>query len=183
MTASHEIEMRLRETARSLLGEKKVDLFLGYEKTSLPLRTTPLFLTDAAGADRLAWNPFCSANLAAYLPRLFKAPADAREAKVTSPPTVALVVKGCDARSVVALIQERQVPRDRLVLVGIACPGMVDARKAERILGDQEALGAGEDANGNIRAVVEDGTESHPWPRASPGGRLPGMPVSHAGGP
>jgi len=159
MTASHEIQTRLRETARTLLGEKKVDLFLGYEKTNLPLRTTPLFLTAAEGADRLAWNPFCSANLAVYLPRLFEAPADAREAKGASPPTVALALKGCDARSVVALIQEHQVPRERLVLVGIACSGMVDTRKAERILGDQEALGAGEDANGNIRAVVEDGTE------------------------
>ncbi|MCX5676590.1 MAG: 4Fe-4S dicluster domain-containing protein [Planctomycetota bacterium] len=159
MTASHEIETRLRETAEGFLGAKKVDLFLGYEKASLPFRTTPVFVTAPQEATRLAWNPFCAANLAAYLPRLFKAPADAREAKTWSPPTVAVVVKGCDARSVIALIQEHQVPRDRLVLVGIACRGIVDTRKAERMLGEQEALGAGEDANGNIRAVVEDGTE------------------------
>jgi ferredoxin len=116
-------------------------------------------VTAPEEAGRLAWNPFCAANLAVYLPRLFKAPADAREAKAASPPTVAVVVKGCDARSVVALIQEHQVPREKLVLIGVACPGMVDARKAENVLGDREALGAGEDAGGNIRAVVEDGTE------------------------
>jgi ferredoxin len=160
MTASHEIETRLREVAATLLGDKKVDLFLGYEKTSLPLRTTPLFLTSADEVDRLAWNPFCAANLAVYLPRFFKAPADAREAKTQPPaPTVGMVVKGCDARTVTALIQERQVPRDKLVLVGVACPGMVDIRKAERVLGEQEALGAGEDGQGNIRVVVEDGSE------------------------
>ena len=160
MTASHEIETRLRETAERLLGEKKVDLFLGHEKASLPLRTTPLFLTVAADAARLAWNPFCSPNLAVYLPRLFRAPADAREAKTAPPrPTVGVVLKGCDARSVVALIQEHQLPRENLVLVGVACTGMVDARKAERALGLHEAFGAGEDAHGNIRAVVEDGTE------------------------
>jgi len=159
MTASHEIETRLRETAEGFLGVKKVDLFLGYEKASLPFRTTPVFVTAPEEADRLAWNPFCAANLAVYLPRLFKAPADAREAKAASPPTVAVVVKGCDARSVVALIQEHQVPREKLVLIGVACPGMVDARKAESALGEQEALGAGEDAKGNIRAVAEDGTE------------------------
>jgi ferredoxin len=70
-----------------------------------------------------------------------------------------VAVKGCDARAVVALIQERQLPRDKLVLVGIACPGVVDARKAERALGEHEALGAGEDTKGNIRVVIEDGSE------------------------
>ena len=159
MTPSHEIETRLRETAAELLREKKVDLFLGYEKATLPFRTTPLFLTEAEEAGRLAWNPFCTANLAVYLPRLFQAPADAREAENATCPSVGLVVKGCDARSVVALIQERQVPRDKLVLVGVACPGMVDRRKAAEALGEHEALGAGEDDQGNVHAVVEDGTE------------------------
>jgi len=160
MTASHEIELRLRDTAEQLLREKKVGLFLGYEKATLPFRTTPLFLTTAEGAERLVWNPFCTANLAVYLPGLFKAPADARQAKsAPPPPTVGIVLKGCDVRSVVALIQERQVPRENLVLVGIACPGVVDRRKAERALGEHQALGAGEDARGNVHAVVDDGTE------------------------
>ena len=75
------------------------------------------------------------------------------------PPTVAIVLKGCDARSVVALLQERQIRRENLVLVGVACPGVVDARKAEIALGDHEAPGGGEDARGNIRVVVDDGTE------------------------
>jgi ferredoxin len=160
MSASREIEARLRETAEKLLREKKVSLFLGYEKASLPFRTTPLFLTRTEEVERLAWNPFCTTNLSAYLPRLFKAPTEAREAKTAlPPPTVGLVLKGCDARSVVALLQERQVRRENLVLVGISCPGMVDRRKAEKALGEHEALGAGEGAQGNIRVVVEDGTE------------------------
>ena len=160
MTPSHEIEARLRETAEELLREKRVDLFLGYEKASLPFRTAPLFLTSPEEVKRLAWNPFCTTNLAVYLPRLFKAPADARAAKAAPPPpTVGVVLKGCDTLSVVALIQERQVPREKLVLVGVACPGMVDRRKAERALGEHQALGAGEDAHGNVHVVVEDGTE------------------------
>jgi ferredoxin len=159
MSASRQIEAQLREAAKKLLSEKKVSLFLGYEKASLPFRTTPLFLTRAEEAERLAWNPFCSANLSVYLPRLSKAAADAREAKSAPPPTIGVALKGCDARSVVALLQERQVKRENLVLVGIACPGIVDRRKAERELGGHEALGAGEDGRGNIRAVVEDGTE------------------------
>ena len=159
MSAYHEIEMRIRETAEKLLREKKVTLILGYENASLPFRTTPLFLTSAEEVERLVWNPFCTANLSVYLPQLFKAPADAREAKqAPPPPTVGIVLKGCDTRSVIALIQERQVRRENLVLVGIACPGMVDRQKAEKALAEHEALGAEETAQGNIRAAVEDGT-------------------------
>ena len=161
MIPSPEIETRLRETAEGLLREKRVDLFLGYEKACLPFRTTPLFLASADEAKRLAWNPFCATNLAVYLPRLFRTGADAGKGKdVTPPPTVGVVLKGCDTRSVVALIQERQMPRDKLVLVGVACPGMVDPRKAERALGEREALEAEGDAEGDIRAVMADGTEA-----------------------
>ncbi len=160
MSGSRGIEAGLRETAAKLLSEGKVGLFIGWEKASLPFRTTPLFLSRAEEAERLAWNPFCTANLSVYLPRLFQPPADARAAKAAPPPpTVGVALKGCDARAVVALLQEKQVRRENLVLVGIACPGLVDRRKAERALGEHEALGAGEDGRGNIRAVVEDGTE------------------------
>ena len=158
MTTSHDLEMRLRETAETLLRDRKVAFFLGYEKAALPFRATPLFLTAAEDVERLVWNPFCTANLAVYLPRLYAAPAHARKGK-EPPPTVGIVVKGCDTRAVAVLIQERQVPREKLVLVGVACQGMVDRRKAERVLGPREALGAGEDAQGNVRVVVEDGTE------------------------
>jgi len=160
MSASREIEVRLRETAEKLLKEKKVSLFLGYEKASLPFRTTPLFLTHAEDVGRLAWNPFCTANLAVYLPRLFAGGANARDAKNTAPPpTVGMVLKACDMRSVVALLQEKQVRRENLVLVEVACGALVDRRKAERALAGRQALGAGEDAQGNIRVVVDDGSE------------------------
>jgi ferredoxin len=160
MSANHEIETRLRETAEALLRDKKVNLFLGYEKATLPFRTTPLFLTVPEEVGRLVWNPFCTANLAVYLPRLYAARSNSPKTKDPAPPpAVGIVVKGCDARSVAVLIQERQVPREKLVLVGVACQGMVDRRKAERAAGAHEVLGVGEDAQGNLRAVVEDGTE------------------------
>jgi ferredoxin len=160
MMTSHPIEMRLRETAEALLRDRKVNLFLGYEKAPLPFRTAPLFITAAEEVERLVWNPFCTLNLAVYLPRLFAISAGARKAKAPPPlPTVGMVVKGCDARSVAVLIQEHQAPREKLVLVGVACQGMVDRRKAERALDAHEALGAGEDMQGNVHVVAEDGTE------------------------
>ncbi|OHD75520.1 MAG: hypothetical protein A2V99_15355 [Spirochaetes bacterium RBG_16_67_19] len=161
MAESRQLEAQLRETAEKLLREKNVSLFVGYEKASLPFRTTPLLLTKTEEAPRLVWNPFCNANLSVYLPRLFLAPADARAAKAApAPPRVGVVLKGCDSRAVAVLLQEKQVRRENLVLVGIHCPGIVDRRKAEKALGEHQALGAGEDGGGNIRVVVEDGTES-----------------------
>ena len=159
MTPSHEIEARLRETAEQLLREKKVDIFLGHGEASLPFRTTPLFVTSPEDAERLVWNPFCGANLAVYLPRLFVRPANAKEAAELEQPTIGIVVKGCEARSVAVLIQEHQIPRDKVVLVGVACGGMADRRKAAAALGDRDALEAEEDADGNVRATVNGGQE------------------------
>ena len=47
------IEEQLRDLAKKLLEEKKVDLIIGYEKGTLPLRTRPVFITDPADADKL----------------------------------------------------------------------------------------------------------------------------------
>ncbi len=161
MSERPQIEAQLRETVQRLFRENKVSLFLGYGKASLPFRTTPLFITRAEEAERLVWNPFCTNNLSVYLPRLFKESANGKSPKdaASGQPTIGVALKGCDVRSVVALLQERQLRREKLVLLGLACPGMADRHKAEKLLGEHQALGAGEDPAGDIRVVVEDGTE------------------------
>ncbi len=161
MSECPQIEAQLRETVQRLFQEGKISLFLGYGKASLPFRTTPLFITKAEEAERLVWNPFCTNNLSVYLPRLFKESGGGKsnQAAGAGQSVIGVALKGCDVRSVVALLQEKQVKRERLVLVGIACPGLADRRTAEKALGEHQALGAGEDPAGNIRVVVEDGTE------------------------
>jgi ferredoxin len=71
----------------------------------------------AEDVERLVWNPFCTNNLAVYLP------------EVKSVGRVAIVAKGCDARSVVTLIQEHQIPREQVVILGLCCSGMVDVER------------------------------------------------------
>ena len=44
---------------------------------------------------------------------------------------IGIAAKGCDLRSIVALVKERQVQRDGLVVVGVPCRGMIDRRKVE----------------------------------------------------
>ncbi len=38
------LENSIREVAKKLLSEKKVDLIIGYEQGTLPLRATPCFV-------------------------------------------------------------------------------------------------------------------------------------------
>ena len=109
-------EEKIREIARQLLAEDRVDVVVGFERGTLPLRASPVFVREAVDADRLIWDPFCENNLAKYLTSL----KDYR---------VAIVAKGCDSRSIVALILERQIRREQVIIIGVPCPRMVDRRK------------------------------------------------------
>ena len=61
------VERSLRQVARKLLSEKQVDLIIGYEKGSMPLRTTPCFISSIDDVDKLVWNESCENNLAKYV--------------------------------------------------------------------------------------------------------------------
>lgn len=123
-----DIESNLRDTAKELLTDSRVDVVVGYENGSLPRRSRPSLVRDAEQADGLVWNSFCANNLAVYLPRLFERPSDPR--KEYNPPKVGIVTKACDMRSLVGLLKEHQVPRENVVIIGMPCPGMVGEDEA-----------------------------------------------------
>jgi len=120
----------IRQAARRLLDEKRVDLVIGFEEGTLPLRSSPCFIRNPEEVERLTWNSSCENNLAKYLP--------GRKERV------AIVAKGCDSRAIVGLIQERQIEREQLIILGIPCHGMIDRRKLENILEGEEVLEAEE---------------------------------------
>jgi formate dehydrogenase subunit beta len=119
----NEVESELKAVAHKLLSEGAVDVVIGYEDATIPQKTRPAFFNDAEALKRLVWNSHCSNNLAIYLPGMFRKPVYARDWK---PPKVAIVAKGCDGRSVVGLLKEKQVPRDNLIIIGMPCPGMME---------------------------------------------------------
>ncbi len=132
------LEHAIRDKARELLASGQVRLVLGYAAGSVPFRTVPAFIETAADADRLVWDPFCTNNLAVYLPALAG----------TGP--VAVVAKGCDARSIVTLIQEHQVPRDRVVILGVPCTGMVDTARLSGANGSLHGIAVTWDGDGTL---------------------------------
>ncbi len=85
----------IRDAARRLLTDGLVDVVIGFEAGTLPLRTSPCFVRDAADVERLVWNMSCENNLAKYLPRRAE--------------RVGVIAKGCDTRSIVGLLREGQI--------------------------------------------------------------------------
>ena len=146
------VEKRIRETAKELFEKGEIDLFIGYEEATLPLKSRPCFIQSKEGTtdssvDSLVWNSFCSNNLAVFLPKLFETDPRSRRKDPQPKPKIGIVAKGCDLRSITTLIKERQVPRDNVVLIGVPCQGMIDTRKVE-------ALAGGRDGGGKSRIMT-----------------------------
>jgi formate dehydrogenase (coenzyme F420) beta subunit len=119
-----ELTEKIKETAFDLLKQKRVDLIIGFTNGTLPMRSTPFFVRQESDAGKLIWNSFCENNLAQYLPK--------RKEKV------GIIAKGCDARAVIELIKENQIPREQVVIIGVPCTGMVDRKQVEAKLEGKE---------------------------------------------
>jgi formate dehydrogenase subunit beta len=102
--------------ARTLLEEGRVEAVIGYIQSGLH-RTRPFIARTPDEADLLVWNHSSLNNLAVYLTR----------AKRPCTGPVAIVAKGCDLRAIVMLIQEQQVARESVHIIGVQCGGVTAA--------------------------------------------------------
>ena len=121
-----DLSQAIRDAARRLLSDGLVDVVIGFEAGTIPLRASPCFVRDAAEVERLVWNMSCENNLAKYLTRCSE--------------RVGIVAKGCDARSIVGLLREGRIERERVHIIGVPCQGMLDRRRIEGELAGREAL-------------------------------------------
>lgn len=111
----------IREKARELLQTKKVECVIGWERATDGIGARPLFVYDIKDVDRLIFDQTCVHNLSRYL-------RDRRDR-----PT-AIVAKPCDARGINMLLNEQQLDRNKLFIIGVVCQGVV-----ERCWGQNEA--------------------------------------------
>jgi formate dehydrogenase (coenzyme F420) beta subunit len=120
---------KIREIARRLLSEGRVDRVLGFCKGSVPLRERPFAARTPEEAERLVWSGACTTNLAKLL--------------VGAEGRVAVVAQGCVSRNIAQLLQENRLDRERIVVIGVPCEGMLDrdalaARAGFEILDSKE---------------------------------------------
>jgi len=170
------MEHRIRELAVEMLESRRVDMFIGYEKGTVPMTSRPVVLVPREGtpaaeqAAALVWNSFCRNNLAVYLaghyrpdPRRKPPPkANGAAAPTERPgPRIGMVVKGCDLRSITTLLKEKQVPREKLVLIGVPCRGMVDPKRVRAVVGAAtEIVRVVDEPSGAADGMVEIVTEA-----------------------
>jgi len=133
----------IRETAKKLLKDGTVDVFIGYKKGSVPLMNEPVLINDPARANLLYWDSNCGLNLCNYLTK--------RTDKI------GIVANGCNSRNIVTHVIENQIKREQLYVVGIPCTGMVDHRAVKRAVEGKEILEAKEE--GNTFTVIGKGFE------------------------
>jgi len=107
------LRAHLRQTAADLLSTGQVGAVVGYRAASMAGQTAPITITSAEEVERLEWNSGCVNNLSTYL-----------GSTLENHERVALVIKTCDLGGVMGLIREGQLPRDRVSLIGVQCPGV-----------------------------------------------------------
>ncbi len=131
---------KIREIAKRLLTEGRVDMVIGYRKGSLPLMHQPFMVTSPEAAEELIWDSFCSLNLANYL-------TDRKE-------RIGIVAKGCDSRNIVTHIIENKIKREQVYIIGVPCTGMIDRHKVSAMF-DNEITAVEE--TGDTLTVSGDG--------------------------
>lgn len=127
---------KIREAAKRLLSEKRVDAVIGFRKGSIPLVNEPVLVKSPERADELYWDGSCGVNLANYLPKRTD--------------RVAIVAKGCDSRNIVVQIVENQIQRDQIYVLGAPCHGMLDRRRILASLKGREPSSV-EEVDGQVR--------------------------------
>jgi len=137
------MEQKLRDEAKALLEQGKVDYIIGFAPGSLKFTTTPLITKDKGDIDHLVINPFIVNNLSVFLTEIKG--------------RVGIVAKGCDSRSIVSLIQDNKVAREDVVILGIPCPGLIDVNKAEKLVGKDRDEIDDITRNGDKIAITVDG--------------------------
>jgi coenzyme F420-reducing hydrogenase beta subunit len=106
----------LREKAKELLNNNTVELIIGYANGNGHNRTYPFVARNADDAEKLVFNEYCVNNLSVYLTRK----------EFMGKGTVGIVAKGCDVKAIIQLIQENQLNKDDVYIIGMNCNGAVN---------------------------------------------------------
>ena len=106
---------QLIDISKELFESKKVGYIIGYSEDKFK-RVKPFIAHSPEDAEKFVFNHYSVNNLAVYLTRLPKP----KEGKV------GIVAKGCDIKSIIGLIQENQIKRDDVIIIGVNCNGVAN---------------------------------------------------------
>lgn len=124
--------MEIRAKAKELLESGDVKFILGWEKGVNTFISRPVVIRKAEDADRLVWNPGCVATLTRYLVEDMQYEPKRGEEPDLRP--VGIIAKPCDTKSIVELIKENIVLRERVRIIAVTNIGTVNPNKLRRAL-------------------------------------------------
>ncbi len=110
----------LKEAIKAKLPD--LEFVIGWQKGYDGAHAVPLFMKTPEDVDKLIWGPLNVMNPAVYLP-------DFKGRKI------GIVVKGCDSRSVVELLQEKLINREDVTIFSLPCEGTLDMGRVNEKLG------------------------------------------------
>jgi len=128
----------LKDEARKLLQSGKLKYIIGYGAGSNGWPAAPLFIKKPEDVDKLIWDPTCVHNLVRFL--VDEKRRRGREKQPDKRP-IGVVVKGCDSRAIVVLLQEKFIERNDVYILGVSCEkaGVVDDAKLAKKLAGKRA--------------------------------------------
>jgi len=129
----------LKKEAKRILEEGKVKYIIGYERGTNGLWPTPAFIKNPEDVEKLIWDPTCVYNLTRFL--VDEKRRKEKEKKPDERP-VGLVVKGCDSRALIILLQEKFINREDVHVIGVSCEngGVIDEIKLAKKIKGKKAL-------------------------------------------
>lgn len=104
----------LREAVRHLLTSGHIEVMLGWKCNSHTGGVRPAVFKKKDDVSDVVFNENCIQNLTTFLPRL-----------LCRYNRIGVVLKTCDGRSLVSLIQENKIDRERIVILSPACSGVM----------------------------------------------------------
>jgi ferredoxin len=147
----------MKAAVKDHLTKGGLSYVIGYMPGSYGLRVAPLFAYTPEDADRLIFSPLCIPNLTMYITLELKNPLTRKQGG-----KVGVIVKGCDSRSVIQILQEKGISREDVLILGMPCKGVIDLKKVASELGNEEALELREEGE-NFIITASDG--EHTFPR------------------
>ncbi|MHB1660593.1 MAG: 4Fe-4S binding protein [bacterium] len=120
--ANANTDEKLQKIAKDLLESGEVSLIIGYSKGSSSSRMRPVFITKPEETDKLSFNHHAVQDLAVFL----------KKPEIKKFGKIGIVVKGCDEKAVNALIQEYQISRENIKIIGVECNGVIRQNLADK---------------------------------------------------
>jgi len=120
------ISEKISQQVKNLIQQefKTGDVILSYQDSGTPGVMTPIFIHSKEDIGKILINSLCVNNLAVYLSSFFQS--EYKDIKQKG--RIIITAKPCDAKSVVQMISDEQIPNEKILLIVFECDGVTTSR-------------------------------------------------------